>query len=323
MYDYNNDPRGLRKKKLRWRVLAQQYGGVAAGVAIFLLVCALVALAGNVKHWKGHAQQHEVSHRVLRASHSALETALQLKEREVKERHEKHEAVSKQVQELEHHLEAERRHKAGTESELQAAKRELAEYKDLAEGTSLELETAHHQLDLRHEQLLKEQAATEAARKEAADQLASAEARHRDLVTLQHKVDALQMDLDTCLHSVSSHSSTRAEVDKDVAELRERVAKHENRELQLMKEGKALEQALLQARAAATAAIGAGAQVSQTADIPVVAGEPVQVHPVSPQIPAAPQVPAAPKVPDAPKPAQPLDLVRELAEGRRIPDAPQ
>lgn len=48
------------------------------------------------------------------------QTALQLKEREVKERHEKHEAVSKQVQELEHHLEAERRHKAGTESELQA-----------------------------------------------------------------------------------------------------------------------------------------------------------------------------------------------------------
>lgn len=54
-------------------MLAQQYGSVAAAAGVFLLVCALVALAGSVKHWRAHAQHHETSHQALRASHSALE----------------------------------------------------------------------------------------------------------------------------------------------------------------------------------------------------------------------------------------------------------
>lgn len=65
-----------------------------------------------------HAAERRAA--LIRAACVRLQTTLQLRDREAKERHATHEAASKQVVELQRHLEEERRHKAGTESEHQA-----------------------------------------------------------------------------------------------------------------------------------------------------------------------------------------------------------
>lgn len=62
-----------RKKKRGAHKVMQEYGGILTGVALFLALCACVALRGNATYWKKEAADAESRYATSKGVHTKLQ----------------------------------------------------------------------------------------------------------------------------------------------------------------------------------------------------------------------------------------------------------